>query len=351
MKKLTKNIIVTLGITLAVVIFASSNIVYGKTNRVKIDSFKDKYIKASLEKRDKDNDGYLNKKELKKVTSLDLESESAPINLKGIGKLKYLKSLTINNCCPKRVKNIKAIYNLSNLEELNLSSCRLKKGTELNLCDLENLKSLTLYVTGLKYLDLTDNKKLEKLSFGSKIDSLDLRKNKNLKELFISGNDNLKTINLKKNKKLEKLTLMKIDSKYSLKHNKELKVLNIDNAKMPDISKNTKLEELDLFYPTNEQITIGEGNKNLKEIDICLGYNPLDVTVDGCKNLEKLHLWGSGVFKNVKITNCGKIKDITLSQCTIENLECDIVQDVELYWVNITYEEIEESKINIKKMK
>lgn len=351
MKKLTKSLMVAIGILLSVIILASGNTVYAKSNnKIKIDSFKDECIKKEIRKYDKNDDGYLSKKELKKVTRLDLESESGPINIKGIGKLKHLKVLSISNCCPKRIKNIKAVYKLTNLESLKISSCKLKKGTKLNFGDLKKLKSLNLSVSGLKSVDISKNTNLENLYFDNKVKSLDLRKNNNLKVLTIAGNEKLKTINLKKNKNLEDLTLISINSKYSLKYNKKLKVLRIDNAKMPNISKNTKLEKLNLFYPTNDKISIKEGNKNLKDVDICLGDKPLDVAIDGCKQLDKLHLWGFGIFKNIKITNCEKIKDVTLSHCTIENLECDVVQDVELYWVNITDEEIAESKINIKKM-
>lgn len=353
MKKLTKYFMVTLGIALSIIIFASANTVYAKTNNtVKIDSFKDQYIKEAIEKYDKNDDGYLNKKELKKVTRLDLEKDGEPFDFEGIGNFKYLKELNINNCCTESVKNIKDIYKLTNLKTLNITACKLEKGTKLNLSNLKKLESLSLYVTNLKSLNLKGNKKLETLVMESDVKKLDLRKNKKLRVLEIRESRKLKTINLKKNKNLEDLTLSGTNSKYSLKYNKKLKTLNIIYAKMPDISKNAKLKKLDLFHPTNKKITIGKGNKQITDIFICKENNrkAMKVSIDGCKNIKSLTLSGDngGVYKDIKITNCKKIKDLVIIDCTVKNIECDISYDAELWHIVISDKEIAESKLNVK---
>lgn len=349
MKKMKKCFFGVMVILLLITFLESDNSVYAKDKRVKIDTIKDHWIIKEVKKYDYDDNGYLNEKELKKVKILDLESDKGPIDVKHIGKLKYLESLKINNCCPQIVKNIKAIYKLSNLEKLDLVSCIVKKNTKLDLKNLKKLNDLRVSgVSNLKSVNISKNKRLYDLTVASSdIEKLDLRKNQNLKSLHIYGSNNLKTINLKKNKQLKEITLGTIKSKYSLKYNQKLTKLNIDEAEVPDISKNKELRVLNCFYPKTN-VSIGSNNKKITKIDICVSEKfPLKFSVNGCKKIKKINLWGYGTFSEIKVKNCGKVKKFELVDCKVDSIKCDIVQDVYMYRVNISDEILANSKVNV----
>lgn len=350
MKKMMKCFMVMVVSLFMIAVFATGNSVYakGKAKKIKINSFPDKYVREAVRKHDKNENGYLSEKELKKITIMDLESDSEPINLKGIRRLKYLKHFTISNCCSKKVVNVKEIYKLSNLESLSLDSCHFNKKIKLNLKSLVNLKHLRLGTGKVKEIDITNNKKLETLDISECIKKIDLTKNKNLKELVICGNKNLKKVNLKKNKKLEKLMMYNIESKYSLRYNKQLKELRVEHAKTPNITKNKELRKLNYFYPEDEKIVIGKGNVMLKKIDICLDENTeLKFTINGCKKIKKLDLWGFGTLKELNIANCGKIKEFCLSNCNVEKISLGQPQNVQLYYVNLLGKYYKDNKISI----
>lgn len=353
MKKISKILLVTIGLLLSVIVISPNNNVYAKEDsNVKIESFADKRIRGEIKKYDENNDGYLDNEELKKVTTLVFfDEEGRTFNLKDIGKLKYLEKLSIDideEDYTNKIKNVKEIYKLSNLKELRLGYCKFEKNIKLNFKSLKKLKKLDLHVLSkVKSVDVSKNKKLEHISVGVKgIKKLNLTKNKKLKEISVCGNKTLKTINLKKNKKLEKLALAKIKSKYSLKYNKNLKNLEVILTEVPDISKNKKLKNLYIYNPDNEEISIGSGNKNLKNLSI-IRNKKMKVSIDGCKKLKMLEI--SGGSADIKITNCGKIRYFEIFYCSVENLECDVAQDVYMLDVNITEEELKESKVNLVK--
>lgn len=349
MKKLVKCAVEMMVVMFVIIALTPAGSVAAKEKRIKIKSFPDKYLREELQKSDKNSDGFLNQKELRKVTSMDLESDSAPINLKGIGKLKYLKKFNISNCCPQNVINVKEIYKLYNLESLSLSSCEFKGKLKLNLKSLKKLKELTLYSGDIKSVKISKNKNLESLILAENISDIDLTKNKKLKYLSICGNKKMRKVNLKKNVKIQELELFSIESKYSLKFNKELKRLYVDKTKLPDISKNAKLKSLNCFYAENERISINKGNRSLENVDICLGNKAVKFSIKGCKKLKKLELWGSGKLDEVKISNCGKIKAFTLCDCTVDKYESDVTQYIQIYRASILGNYYNNKKIAITK--
>lgn len=68
---------------------------------------------------DKNQDGYLSKKEIKQIKELYLYSEYEDFNLKGISKLKYLEKIKID---PKYyLYNIRELKKLRNLKYVDIS--------------------------------------------------------------------------------------------------------------------------------------------------------------------------------------------------------------------------------------
>lgn len=201
-------------------------------------NFPDKYIRKYLKKYyDKNKDGVLNRKELKKVTKV-IATDPDPnnyvvINPKGLHKLPNLKEVFLSEVSEKEIKELRKIKHLDELEldikksPSGLDMKKIKKyikARRLILNAEENIKLKNLSA-------IKDMKCLKELKFhGFTIKSWNVKTGKNLKKLLIA---HVKLGNLKvKNSSIENLELYYCDSKYirqiKIENCRKLKTLNVD---------------------------------------------------------------------------------------------------------------------------
>ena len=78
----------------------------------------------SRQKYDKDQNGYLSKKEIRKIQYIGYTNTDGKINLQGISKLKYIKTLDLE---AKYLTNLKEIKKLGRLKKLKLKADKIEK--------------------------------------------------------------------------------------------------------------------------------------------------------------------------------------------------------------------------------
>ncbi len=185
------------------------------------------------ENADKDKDGFLTKKEISDIKSIDFEGHFASDlpgdkskqikSLKGINIFENLENLTINNNVFKTLDltglvnlknifvhnsgicNVKGLDSCTKLETLNLSNNNL---SNIDLSKNTSLKSLNLSSNHLNNLDsLKDLPSLESLNLSSNnISNIDLSNNTSLKSLNLENNS-LQCLNLSQYKSLKEVAL------------------------------------------------------------------------------------------------------------------------------------------------
>lgn len=265
------SIILGLIIVLLINLFLKNGIQITKEN------FKEEILRQELIKYDKDSNGYLNNKEIKKITKLKIkklqprdildiiENELLPkytlndflFDFKGIEKLIYLEELSIDMqdgeyFYDKNTKeilaktaNIEEIYKLPRLKKLSLSEIdiknieinQFKKLENIYLNKIYNLESLTPNNSNIKTIWLSGNNKLT---------SIDLSNLNRLKNVNIVSNLNLKILKLSKDiTNLNIVSSPKLNE-LNLKELLNLKSLNLTDIGIDkiDVSNNTKLEKI-----------------------------------------------------------------------------------------------------------
>ena len=128
----------------------------------------------------------------------------------------------------------------------------------------KNCKTVCLYNTSVKELDLKSTKKLKYFDYSNgPLESIDLSNNTNLDQVDIE-NANVKTIDIKMLKKLKYFIyrsgpLEEID----ISNNSDLKTVKVfdSNVKVLDVSNNPKLERIEVDEGTE---IIGETNAEIK---------------------------------------------------------------------------------------
>ena len=191
---------------------AAARIKTSKTN------FPDKTIRKLAKSYDKNKDGYLSEKEIKKVKSIEIEFTE--------------------------IETLKGIEKFSSLEELTLVSVKKLKTLDFSAC--KKLKKLTItYAPHLKKIKFGNINTLREITIGNckKLQEVDVKQQTNLKVLRLNILPKVKSINLKKNVKLQKLQLFNIPiSKIDLSKNTKLNRFGCGGTKLNKLNLvNTKI--------------------------------------------------------------------------------------------------------------
>ena len=193
---------------------------------------------------------YLDDSYFSKIDSIDVsnvsELEYFTLELWGGGSYSKLKRLDFSK--NKKLRDV-TVNKTKALEEITFN---------------EDCKSIGLYNTSVKELNLKSMKKLEYFDyFNGPLESIDLSNNTNLDQVDIE-NANVKTIDIKMLKKLKYFIyrsgpLEEID----ISNNSELKTVKVfdSNVKVLDVSNNPKLERIEVDEGTE---IIGETNAEIK---------------------------------------------------------------------------------------
>lgn len=159
----------------------------------------------------------------------------------------------------------------SNLKKLDFSKNNKLKYVGINgtkaleeIIFNKNCKSVSLYNTSVKELDLKPMKKLEYFDYSNgPLENIDLSNNTNLDQVWIK-NANIKTADIKKLKKLRNIIFYGVHlEELDISNNPNLRVLRTynTNLKVLDVSNNPKLKRIEVDEGTE---IVGETNAEIK---------------------------------------------------------------------------------------
>ena len=196
------------------------------------------------------HDIYLESSHFSKIDSLDVsnvsELEYFTLELWGGGSYSKLKKLDFSK--NKKLRHV-TVNKTKALEEIAFN---------------EDCKSIGLYNTSVKELDLKSMKKLEYFDYSNgPLESIDLSNNTNLKQVWID-NANIKTVDIKKLKKLRNIIFYGVPlEELDISNNPNLVAVRTynTNVKVLDVSNNPKLERIEVDEGTE---IIGETNAEIK---------------------------------------------------------------------------------------
>lgn len=257
-------------------------------------NFPDKTFRGYIrEEFDKNKDGKLSQREINKATNLcifyQLHARLEKLDCKGI---EYFTKLRDVNIC--------------GVETVSINVSKNKK-----------LENISIYATTIKGLNVKGNKRLESLgiSGGSNMKKLDLSANKNLKEIDCAYARNLKTIVFPEDSKLEWVDVaVTAITKLKIKNAKGLKQLHCAENKLSSIELVNTPSLIDLECNTNR----------LKKLDVSTCKN-LKYLVCSNNQIKKLSLYQN---KKLNLLDCtaNLITNLDISKCpklTAERLTCD----------------------------
>ena len=296
-----------------------------------------------------------------------LEDSEKVKSIKGIEKIPNLEYLTLNNTL------ITEMDLSNNAKLINISSTN-NKLTNINLKNLINLKSIHLDDTPLSTIDLSDNINLYILwIFQSNISNIDVSKNVKLESLGLwnnkisdidlSNNILLSDLNLADNQFVEvdlshNINLENLDiysnklKKIDLSNNHLLKWLTIYENELTelDLSNNPELWNVEAYCNNLSNIVLGEGviyldlyDNNLREIDLSnsLELDYLDAeeneltSIDINKNINLYYLYlGYNNISKLDISNNINLKYLGISENEVNEL--DVSKNIGLKYLDIT---------------
>lgn len=274
----------------AILLVCVSNETYAKENKgIKIDkTFGDCAYWLKSKQYDKNKDGYLSSREIKKIRKLCCHGNwGNVINLKGISKLKSLEKLDLY---AKQLTSMNEIGKLRKLETLKIEVHKKNK-TNIKISSKNNIKNLNLKNV---------NGGMEAVSKCPKIEKLRIEGDQTSKSLVIKNNRYIKTISLySKMDALEKITVQ------SCKNLKELGIYTKSGAKL------NNLKRIELL-----------NNKKMKYIDVgshCPNVSKL--TVQNLSELRGLYVEKNNFIENLRLENVPKLKTIIWENGKLRNLE------------------------------
>ena len=343
MKRKMRIILRTLFLVFGVGMAVTVNVSAKENKGLQIKSYKHAEIRADLKKADKDKNGYISDKELRKVTEIYISDsnecigEKKVIDLKGVGKLKYLKILGIDSEGKKAtIKNINEMYKLKGLEELYLWGIKNKKIDLRHFKKLEKaqiyysrmktiqfsnpkLKILDIFNIPIRSLEISDSKKIKELSLTCyQLKKINLRKCTALTKLQICS-QKLEKLDIRKNTKLKFLKYYNVKKVSSLKYNKKIKTLYVYNAPMPDIQENTQLKDIWFFNVEGEKLTLNSGYQNLK--DVRLYECKFDIIrINGCPKLAGIAISDNTPISKLEICKCSNLKTVDIYNTIINEM-------------------------------
>ena len=289
---------------------------------------------------------YLNDTIVRQIEVLDVSKDNIkkvlgdrdPItNLKGIRHLKYVRDL---NCKYQKLTTLDLELNMR-VERLNCYGNQLTDlwlrptGTslkylncsvnKLNALDLSKSSELTeLYCNNSKLtaLDLSANKKLQIISATSNnLTTLDVRNLPELTYLDLQANFDLKSIDVSKNTKLEKLNLAQTGlTSLNVKNNRKLVELKVHCNQLTalDVSSNYLLKELACF---ENQLTALDLSNNISLEYLGVSENPIaELNLHPLSSLQTLYCQKMQL-KKLDVDRCPELQLLHCFDNQIETLD------------------------------
>lgn len=193
--------------------------------KINAKNFPDTIVREYVaEKIDKNNDGYLSKKEISAVKTIIIdknnlywENKEKPkedyeiIDCKGLEIFTNVEKVKLTTYCDTyvseygNIKNIKVLTKLTKIKNLEISGVN---NSNYDFTKLNNLERLCIKSTKLKKLNLSKNVKLKnlKLAYNPLLKKINLTKNKNLEKINLYGSG-VKKFTLGKNNKIKNANL------------------------------------------------------------------------------------------------------------------------------------------------
>jgi len=278
-------------------------------------NFPDTYFRTYVKSFDTDKDEVLTRAELLAVTKFDLKNSSAQ-SFVGIEHFTNLKELDCTYSSVSYIdlrKNVNLVSvlashcfidsidvsTLTQLETLNLnvsgfSTAHPQTISKIDVTNCPELKSLYISYGHFTEIDLSKNRKLEKLDIScDSLKSLDLSALTELKELRYNGE--LETIDVSKNTNLSSIDIQMSDIKYL------------------DLSKNTKLTWIMTLLCTKLETLILPETENYVNIDCrrCSKLSSLDLSKT--PYISKLDISECN-FSEIDFTGCKQLASINCSK-------------------------------------
>lgn len=210
-KKYIKVMLCIMFLSVLLIVPQSVNAKSGKEINIKKTFAKGTGEEIRRKKYDRNQDGYLNQTEIKKIKKLHLytyqnDNINSNLNIKGISKLKYLER--IDFIAKGDIYNLKEIKKLSNLKYVKIER-NSKKKRVFDFRKSKNLKTLDLsmkFNTGI--VKVCKKNRITTLSIGGvKNGALIADRCCKARKLEIVGNNDSTSLNLINNKKLVELYL------------------------------------------------------------------------------------------------------------------------------------------------
>ena len=289
---------------------------------------------------------YLTDTIVRQIEALDVSKDNikkvlgdrAPItNLKGIRYLKYVRDL---NCRYQKLTTLDLELNMR-VERLDCYGNQLTDlllrptGTslkyldcgvnQLNALDLSKSSELTeLYCRNSKLtaLDLSANKKLQKVVAASnKLTTLDVRNLPELTYLDLQANFDLKAIDVSKNTKLESLNLAQTGlTSLNVKNNRKLVDLKVycNQLTALDVSSNYMLKRL---YCFENQLTALDLSSNVALECLSVSENPIaELNLHPLSSLKELYC-DKMQLKKLDVSRCTELQKLYCNDNQIETLD------------------------------
>ena len=184
-----------------------------------------------------------------------------------------INSIDVSNVSELEFFKLNLLYdsNYSKLKRLDFSKNKKLRDVTVNKTKAleeitfnEDCKSIGLYNTSVKELDLKSMKKLEYFDyFNGPLESIDLSNNTNLDQVWIE-NANIKAVDIKMLKKLESIIFYGVPlEELDISNNPNLRAVRTynTNLKVLDVSNNPKLKFIEVDEGTE---IIGETNAEIK---------------------------------------------------------------------------------------
>ena len=281
----------------------NSSDVYAKTSKsVKIvkNIFPDENFRGYVRRcYDKNKDGVLSKKEIKRARKLSIIDEPVS-SLKGMKYLINIKEIKINllGC-----KDVSSLRNLKKIEVIYLESDKhggINTRVDLqDLCKSKNIKSLQLYCVDISHS--------EKVSTFKKLHTFSWTMEKNKKRVL-----NLKSI--KSPLKMKSLCIrnVRIKNETCLKKMKNLENLELYKNGMVKISVNNYKKFRTLSIGGLLMNTMIISNNSLEKVELISCKRMRTITIRDCKDLKDLFI-DCDNLDVMNITNASNINDLALS--------------------------------------
>lgn len=281
--------------------------------------FKEKDIISDCRESDTNKDGFLSKKESKDVTIIYIDKNRKNINLKGISRLKNLKSIEIKTNA--KIYNLKEVAKVSKLQRFVIQNKKIKK---IDLRKNKNLREIDIRLRGGR-VKIANKSLISKAKFSGVNGVTLLLKNmprlcdikiqddktsktfvknngKFLGEIYIS-NTKIRKIDISK---YEGLGCINVIDSYDLE---ECNFTDIKQLRCVVIGSGENLAKFTMNNVQGQRKIEVRKNKKIKEIN--LGNMP---------ELE-VFKWTNGVLEKLQIENAEKLSTINLSKNKLKSFQ------------------------------